>query len=65
MTYAHLFEQVNFTITQLPTVVDRPMPKEIRNMSVMAHVDHGDALPAVRAWRARTQPFSVYSLNLC
>jgi hypothetical protein len=35
-------EQVNVTITQLPTV-DRP--KQIRNKSAIAHVDHGDARP--------------------
>ena len=56
LTHAHLFEQVNFTSTQLPTVVDRPKPKQIRTMSVIAHVDHGDALPAVLALRARLQP---------
>jgi hypothetical protein len=35
--------QVNFTITQLRTIMDRP--KQIRNMSVIAHVDHGACDP--------------------
>jgi hypothetical protein len=34
---------VNFTITQLRTIMDRP--KQIRNMSVIAHVDHGACDP--------------------
>jgi hypothetical protein len=42
--YCTSLAQVNFTITQLRTIMDRP--KQIRNMSVIAHVDHGacDAL---------------------
>jgi hypothetical protein len=31
--------QVNFTIPQLRAIMDKP--KNIRNMSVIAHVDHG------------------------
>jgi len=31
--------QVNFTITQLRSIMDKA--KQIRNMSVIAHVDHG------------------------
>jgi len=41
--YCTSLAQVNFTITQLRTIMDRP--KQIRNMSVIAHVDHG-AWPA-------------------
>ena len=33
------FWQVNFTIPMLRAIMDRP--KQIRNMSVIAHVDHG------------------------
>ena len=32
--------QVNFTIPQLRAIMDKP--KNIRNMSVIAHVDHGE-----------------------
>lgn len=31
--------QVNFTLPQLRAIMDKP--KNIRNMSVIAHVDHG------------------------
>jgi hypothetical protein len=35
--------QVNFTIPQLRAIMDKP--KNIRNMSVIAHVDHGEMAP--------------------
>ena len=33
--------QVNFTLTQLRAIMDKS--KNIRNMSVIAHVDHGQS----------------------
>ena len=40
LTDAFAVVQVNFTIPQLRAIMDKP--KNIRNMSVIAHVDHGE-----------------------
>ena len=54
--------QVNFTIPQLRAIMDKP--KNIRNMSVIAHVDHGNVLRPIAVSRGKVRVWGVHVLDI-